>query len=154
MRTRLAAGDQTARAPFAERQPVQRARLGLPSLPTTTIGSFPQTAEVRQMRARFESGEIDAPAYDKFLEDAIAETIALQERLGLDMLVHGEFERNDMVEYFGEQLSGFAFTRHGWVQSYGSRCVRPPIIYGDVARPAPDDGALERLRAVAHRRSR
>jgi len=137
VRDRLAAGDQTARAPFAERQPMQRARLGLPALPTTTIGSFPQTAEVRKMRARFESGDLDEPAYDKFLEDSIAETIALQERLGLDMLVHGEFERSDMVEYFGEQLSGFAFTRHGWVQSYGSRCVRPPLIYGDVARPRP-----------------
>ena len=137
VQARLAAGDAAARAPFAERQPIQRARLGLPTLPTTTIGSFPQTAEVRKMRARFESGDIEESAYDKFLEDSIAETIALQERLGLDMLVHGEFERSDMVEYFGEQLSGFAFTRHGWVQSYGSRCVRPPLIYGDVARPRP-----------------
>jgi len=135
VRDRLAVGDQTARAPFAERQPMQRARLGLPALPTTTIGSFPQTAEVRKMRARFESGDLDEPAYDKFLEDSIAETIALQERLGLDMLVHGEFERSDMVEYFGEQLDGYAFSELGWVQSYGSRCVKPPILFGDISRP-------------------
>jgi len=89
------------------------------------------------MRKRFESGEIDAPAYERYVEESIAETIAMQEKLGLDVLVHGEFERSDMVEYFGEQLSGFAFTRHGWVQSYGSRCVRPPIIFGDISRPVP-----------------
>ena len=89
------------------------------------------------MRRRFETGEIDAATYDQYVEQSIAETIAFQEKLGLDMLVHGEFERSDMVEYFGEQLAGFAFTRHGWVQSYGSRCVRPPVIFGDVSRRRP-----------------
>lgn len=127
----------TNRTPYAERQQIQSERLGLPCLPTTTIGSFPQTAEVRQMRRRFEAGNISPQAYDDFIERAIAEIIAKQEQLGIDMLVHGEFERNDMVQYFGEQLSGFAFTHYGWVQSYGSRYVRPPVIYGDVARPTP-----------------
>ncbi len=127
----------TGRLPVAERRPLQRARLGLPPFPTTTIGSFPQTSEVRRARRRVESGDITEQEYDRFLEETIAATIAAQERLGLDVLVHGEAERNDMVQYFGERLSGFAFTRHGWVQSYGSRCVRPPIIYGDVARPVP-----------------
>jgi 5-methyltetrahydropteroyltriglutamate--homocysteine methyltransferase len=125
------------RLPYAERRQIQAERLGLPSLPTTTIGSFPQTAEVRQMRRRFEAGKITPQEYDGFIEQAITEMIARQEQLGIDMLVHGEFERNDMVQYFGEQLSGFAFTRYGWVQSYGSRYVRPPVIYGDVARPTP-----------------
>jgi len=134
---RLAGAGATARPPYAERRPLQQERLRLPPLPATTIGSFPQTAEVRRMRRRVEAGEIDEAAYDCFVEGAIADAIARQEELGLDVLVHGEFERNDMVQYFGERLSGFAFTRHGWVQSYGSRCVRPPIIYGDVARPAP-----------------
>ncbi len=137
VRARLRQAAPAARAPFAERARAQRARLGLPLLPTTTIGSFPQTAEVRRARRRFESGELAADGYDRFVEGEIAATIRRQEELGLDVLVHGEFERNDMVQYFGEQLSGFAFTRHGWVQSYGSRCVRPPIIVGDVARPAP-----------------
>jgi len=140
VRDRLAAlGPDSERrpAPYPERAAAQRDRLHLPPLPTTTIGSFPQTKEVRAARRRFERGEIDAVAYERFLEDRIAETIAEQEELGLDVLVHGEFERNDMVQYFGEQLAGFAFTRHGWVQSYGSRCVRPPIIFGDVGRPAP-----------------
>ncbi len=125
------------RPPYVERRQIQSERLGLPCLPTTTIGSFPQTAEVRQMRRRFETGQTSQEEYERFIERAIAETIARQEQLGIDVLVHGEFERNDMVQYFGEQLSGFAFTHHGWVQSYGSRYVRPPIIYGDVARPAP-----------------
>ncbi len=137
VRARLRQTAPAARAPFAERTHAQRARLSLPPLPTTTIGSFPQTAEVRRARRRFESGELDADGYDRFVEGEIAATIRRQEELGLDVLVHGEFERNDMVQYFGEQLSGFAFTRHGWVQSYGSRCVRPPIIFGDVARPTP-----------------
>jgi len=136
-RGRLAADGATGRPPYAERRPLQHARLALPPLPTTTIGSFPQTAEARRARRQFESGEITAREYDRFIAEEIARTIRRQEELGLDMLVHGEVERNDMVQYFGEQLSGFAFTRHGWVQSYGSRCVRPPIIYGDVARPAP-----------------
>jgi len=137
IRARLRQATPAARAPFAERAHAQRTRLGLPLLPTTTIGSFPQTAEVRRARRRFESGELAADDYDRFVEGEIAATIRRQEELGLDVLVHGEFERNDMVQYFGEQLSGFAFTRHGWVQSYGSRCVHPPIIFGDVARPAP-----------------
>jgi 5-methyltetrahydropteroyltriglutamate--homocysteine methyltransferase len=137
VRERLARERPTARAPYAERRPRQDVRLGLPPLPTTTIGSFPQTAEVRRMRRRAEAGEIAPDEYERFLEGAVADAVARQEALGLDVLVHGEFERNDMVQYFGEQLSGFAFTRHGWVQSYGSRYVRPPIIYGDVARPGP-----------------
>jgi 5-methyltetrahydropteroyltriglutamate--homocysteine methyltransferase len=115
----------------------QAAVLGLPAFPTTTIGSFPQTAEVRGARARHNRGEIDAETYAGFLREETAQAIRWQEEAGLDMLVHGEFERNDMVQYFGEQLSGFAFTVHGWVQSYGSRCVRPPILFGDVSRRAP-----------------
>ncbi|MBB3172473.1 5-methyltetrahydropteroyltriglutamate--homocysteine methyltransferase [Endobacter medicaginis] len=122
---------------FAERQRAQRERLKLPAFPTTTIGSFPQTEQVRKARADHTAGRIDDAAYEQFLREETARTVAWQEKVGLDALVHGEFERNDMVQYFGEQLDGFAFTRHGWVQSYGSRCVRPPIIYGDVARPAP-----------------
>jgi len=109
----------------------------LPPYPTTTIGSFPQTAEVRGARKQLNDGVLSREGYERFLEAQIDKTIQLQERLGLDVLVHGEFERNDMVEYFGEQLRGFAFTEHGWVQSYGSRYVKPPIIYGDVARPQP-----------------
>ncbi|MDL1900440.1 5-methyltetrahydropteroyltriglutamate--homocysteine S-methyltransferase [Anaerolineae bacterium CFX9] len=122
---------------FATRKAVQAQRLKLPPLPTTTIGSFPQTAEVRAQRTACNQGEITQEQYDDFLKAEIARAIHLQEDIGLDVLVHGEFERTDMVEYFGEQLTGIAFTRHGWVQSYGSRGVRPPILYGDVARPAP-----------------
>lgn len=122
---------------YPERAPLQRTALNLPLLPTTTIGSFPQTAEVRSKRAAWRQGALDDAAYEKFLEAATEECIRRQEEIGLDVLVHGEFERNDMVEYFGEQLDGFAFTRNGWVQSYGSRCVKPPIIYADVERPAP-----------------
>jgi 5-methyltetrahydropteroyltriglutamate--homocysteine methyltransferase len=124
-------------SPHAERQKAQAARLNLPPLPTTTIGSFPQTEAVRATRAQRARGAIDAAQHDAFMEQAIAESIRWQEEAGLDVLVHGEFERNDMVKHFGELLSGFAFTRHGWVQSYGSRCVAPPIIWGDVSRPAP-----------------
>jgi 5-methyltetrahydropteroyltriglutamate--homocysteine methyltransferase len=133
------AGPEMAKraSPFAERTVAQQARLGLPSFPTTTIGSFPQTPEVRKARAAHVRGEIDDAAYDDFLRAETAVTVAWQEQIGLDVLVHGEFERNDMVQYFGEQLSGFAFTRSAWVQSYGSRCVRPPILYGDVSRPKP-----------------
>ncbi len=109
----------------------------LPLYPTTTIGSFPQTAEVRKARKELGDGTLSREAYERFVEEQIDKTIQLQEQLGLDVPVHGEFERNDMVEYFGEQLRGFAFTEHGWVQSYGSRYVKPPIIYGDVARPKP-----------------
>ncbi|MBR1221209.1 5-methyltetrahydropteroyltriglutamate--homocysteine S-methyltransferase [Bradyrhizobium sp. U87765 SZCCT0131] len=122
---------------FAARAAVQRARFQLPAFPTTTIGSFPQTAEVRKARAAHDKGQLDDASYHKFLQDETARTIRWQEDIGLDVLVHGEFERNDMVQYFGEQLAGFAFTRYGWVQSYGSRCVRPPILFGDVSRPAP-----------------
>jgi 5-methyltetrahydropteroyltriglutamate--homocysteine methyltransferase len=106
-------------------------------LPTTTIGSFPQTAEVRKARAAWRAGNLPEAEYETYLEKETVACLREQEEAGLDLLVHGEFERNDMVEYFGEQLQGFAFTQNGWVQSYGSRCVKPPVIYGDVARPAP-----------------
>jgi 5-methyltetrahydropteroyltriglutamate--homocysteine methyltransferase len=122
---------------FAERARTQRQRFNLPAFPTTTIGSFPQTAEVRKARAAHDKGTMSEAEYKKFLYDETARAIRWQEEIGLDVLVHGEFERNDMVQYFGEQLSGFAFTSHGWVQSYGSRCVRPPILFGDVSRPKP-----------------
>jgi 5-methyltetrahydropteroyltriglutamate--homocysteine methyltransferase len=122
---------------FARRAELQRARFNLPPFPTTTIGSFPQTPEVRKARAAHDKGQIDHAEYEQFLREETARTVRWQDEIGLDVLVHGEFERNDMVQYFGEQLAGFAFTRHGWVQSYGSRCVRPPILYGDVSRPKP-----------------
>ena len=122
---------------FALRIPKQNLKLGLPPYPTTTIGSFPQTDEVRQARARWKSGRLTDQEYRAFLEEATRLAIQRQEGLGLDVLVHGEFERNDMVEFFGEKLEGFAFTSQGWVQSYGSRCVKPPIIYGDVRRNRP-----------------
>jgi len=112
-------------------------QIALPALPTTTIGSFPQTAEVRQLRVKYKRGELTEAEYQAAIDAQIAECIKLQEDIGIDVLVHGEFERTDMVEYFGQQLSGFAFTENGWVQSYGSRYVRPPIIYGDVMRPQP-----------------
>ncbi|MFT4257052.1 MAG: 5-methyltetrahydropteroyltriglutamate--homocysteine S-methyltransferase, partial [Pseudoxanthomonas sp.] len=137
---RIAALQPTAsqrQSPYPRRREVQEAKLGLPLFPTTTIGSFPQTHEVRQARAQHKSGKLSAADYDAFLEAETARCVRFQEEIGLDVLVHGEFERNDMVEYFGEQLDGFAFTRNGWVQSYGSRCVKPPVIYGDVTRPAP-----------------
>ena len=122
---------------FAVRSKAQRRRFNLPSFPTTTIGSFPQTTEVRKARAAHTKGVMSAADYEAFLKEETARAIRWQEEIGLDVLVHGEFERNDMVQYFGEQLSGFAFTKHGWVQSYGSRCVRPPILFGDVSRPKP-----------------
>jgi len=121
----------------AQRSALQREALGLPTLPTTTIGSFPQTDDVRRMRAKYKKDEISEEEYEAFIEEQIADTIAAQEEIGLDVLVHGESERGDMVEYFGRQLDGFLFTENGWVQSYGSRCVRPPIIAGDVSRPEP-----------------
>jgi 5-methyltetrahydropteroyltriglutamate--homocysteine methyltransferase len=130
-------GDLSRASAFPRRQAAQRARLKLPPFPTTTIGSFPQTAEVRSARARWKKGELSEADYTTFLERRIAECVGFQDEIGIDVPVHGEFERNDMVEYFGEQLSGFAFTDFGWVQSYGSRCVKPPIIYGDVTRPKP-----------------
>ena len=123
-------------SPYAARAAVQQARLGLPALPVTTIGSFPQTAEVRRARARLARGEIAPAEYEAGMERMIAEAVRWQDEIGVDVPVHGEFERNDMVKYFGEQLAGYAFTRHGWVQSYGSRCVAPPIIWADVSRPA------------------
>ncbi|WP_343687543.1 5-methyltetrahydropteroyltriglutamate--homocysteine S-methyltransferase [Chryseobacterium gleum] len=123
--------------PFRIRKEQQQKVLQLPLFPTTTIGSFPQTAEVRSWRAKFKKGELTAEQYDALLKEETQRTIRWQEDIGIDVLVHGEFERNDMVEYFGEQLEGFVFTKNGWVQSYGSRCVKPPVIFGDVSRPAP-----------------
>jgi 5-methyltetrahydropteroyltriglutamate--homocysteine methyltransferase len=123
------------RSVFAVREQKQNEALKLPLLPTTTIGSFPQTAEIRQARAAFKSGSLNAADYDAAMKAEIAHAVREQEELDIDVLVHGEAERNDMVEYFGEQLAGFAFTQYGWVQSYGSRCVKPPVIVGDVSRP-------------------
>lgn len=123
--------------PFAERIVKQQARLQLPLFPTTGIGSFPQTEHIRSTRGEFKQGKINVVEYENRIRQEIADCIARQEKLGIDVLVHGEAERNDMVEYFGEQLDGYAFTQYGWVQSYGSRCVKPPIIFGDVSRPAP-----------------
>ncbi|CAN6484263.1 unnamed protein product [Victoria cruziana] len=123
------------RSPYAQRTPKQAALLRLPIFPTTTIGSFPQTAEIRQARRQFKSGVLDAAGYRAAMQAEIARSVREQEALGLDVLVHGEAERNDMVEYFGEQLEGYAFSQFGWVQSYGSRCVKPPILFGDISRP-------------------
>lgn len=125
------------RSSYTGRRGIQEQALGLPLLPTTTIGSFPQTAEVRKMRAAFRSGKLEAADYERFVEEETERCIRFQEKAGIDVLVHGEFERNDMVEYFGEQLEGFVFTDNGWVQSYGSRCVKPPVIFGDVFRIKP-----------------
>jgi 5-methyltetrahydropteroyltriglutamate--homocysteine methyltransferase len=133
----LAGVTHNRKSGFAERQAVQEQRFQLPLFPTTTIGSFPQTPEVRKARSAHGKGALSDNQYRTFLEKETADAIRWQEDIGLDVLVHGEFERNDMVQYFGEQLSGFAFTKHAWVQSYGSRYVRPPIIYGDVSRPQP-----------------
>ena len=125
------------KSPFPTRLSQQEKKLQLPLFPTTTIGSFPQTKEIRIQRNKFTKGEITAQEYEKFIEQEIQDTVKIQEELGLDVYVHGEPERNDMVQYFGERLTGYAFTTHAWVQSYGSRCVRPPIVVGDVSRPAP-----------------
>ena len=130
-------GMSRRQSPHATRSRKQAELLGLPAFPTTTIGSFPQTREVRAARAEFKAGKKDAASYNEFLRNETEKAIRFQEKVGLDVLVHGEFERNDMVEYFGEQLDGFAFTQHGWVQSYGSRGVKPHIIYGDVLRSKP-----------------
>jgi 5-methyltetrahydropteroyltriglutamate--homocysteine methyltransferase len=127
--------DYARDTPADERRALQHERVALPRLPTTTIGSFPQTPEIRDARRRLRDGTLPRAEYDEFMRAQIADVIAFQERLGLDVLVHGEPERNDMVEYFGQQLSGFAFSANGWVQSYGSRCVKPPILHGDVSRP-------------------
>src|SRR6266404_6273364 len=124
-------------SPYPQRRKLQEESLKLPLFPTTTIGSFPQTKEVRTARADYKAGKKDEGSYESFLRAETAKAVQFQEEVGLDVLVHGEFERNDMVEYFGEQLAGFAVTDNGWVQSYGSRCVKPPIIYGDVSRKRP-----------------
>lgn len=124
-------------SPFATRRQKQQDAHHLPSFPTTSIGSFPQTEEIRKARADFKKGTIDAAAYESAMKKEIELVVRFQEKIDMDVLVHGEAERNDMVEYFGEQLEGFTFTKNGWVQSYGSRCVKPPIIFGDVSRPTP-----------------
>lgn len=131
----ITAADSQRQSPFAERIEVQRARLNLPAFPTTTIGSFPQTASIRLARQSFKQGKLSASEYTDAMHSEIRNAVETQERLGLDVLVHGEAERNDMVEYFAEQLDGYAFTQYGWVQSYGSRCVKPAIIVGDLSRP-------------------
>jgi 5-methyltetrahydropteroyltriglutamate--homocysteine methyltransferase len=125
------------KSPFPQRYAQQKTHLSLPLFPTTTIGSFPQTKEIRVQRQKFTKGEITEEQYDKFIEKEIQDCVKIQDELELDVYVHGEPERNDMVQYFGERLDGYVFTTHAWVQSYGSRCVRPPIIVGDVSRPAP-----------------
>ncbi len=138
VRERLAAVTSTMaerRSDFPTRRAIQGERLDLPAYPTTTIGSFPQTEAVRKARAAHAKGRLSDAEYEAFLQDETRAAVRWQEEIGIDVLVHGEFERNDMVQYFGEQLEGFVFTQHAWVQSYGSRCVRPPIIYGDVSRP-------------------
>ena len=133
----LTEDDARRSAPFEVRREAQRARLGLPLFPTTTIGSYPQTAEIRQARKELREGQIDPTEYDRRMRAEIDRVIRFQEEIGLDVLVHGEPERNDMVQYFAEQMEGYVFTQNAWVQSYGSRYVRPPIIYGDVNRRHP-----------------
>ncbi|MFK7822672.1 MAG: 5-methyltetrahydropteroyltriglutamate--homocysteine S-methyltransferase [Oligoflexales bacterium] len=140
VKTRLAKVSQKdfkRKSEFGDRQVKQREKLGLPEFPTTTIGSFPQTKEVRQARSHWKKGQLSDSDYDSFLKEETKKCVSFQNEAEIDMLVHGEFERNDMVEYFGECLEGFVFTNHGWVQSYGSRYVKPPIIFGDVSRPKP-----------------
>ncbi|KAF4126389.1 5-methyltetrahydropteroyltriglutamate--homocysteine methyltransferase [Geosmithia morbida] len=129
--------DHNRKSDFTVRIAQQQAKLKLPLFPTTTIGSFPQTKDIRLQRSKFTKGEITEAEYDGFIQKEIRENVKIQEELGLDVFVHGEPERNDMVQYFGERIDGYAFTTHAWVQSYGSRCVRPPIIVGDLSRPAP-----------------
>ncbi len=137
-RLRALPSDADRRAsPYPVRATLQQRRLQLPLFPVTTIGSFPQTTEIRRLRRDHRAGRVSDQDYRAAMQREIAGAVAIQERIGLDVLVHGESERNDMVEYFGEQLSGYAFTRQGWVQSYGTRCVKPPILYGDVSRPRP-----------------
>jgi len=133
----ISAADSQRQSPFVQRIDQQRARLQLPTLPTTTIGSFPQTAAIRLARQAFRQGKLSAAEYSEAMHGEIRHAVEVQENLGLDVLVHGEAERNDMVEYFAEQLDGYAFTRFGWVQSYGSRCVKPALIVGDLSRPQP-----------------
>jgi 5-methyltetrahydropteroyltriglutamate--homocysteine methyltransferase len=134
---RIDAGLGRRQSVFAERAVQQERLLKLPKFPTTTIGSFPQTPEIRLARSQFKSGKLDENSYKEAMRDEIARSVREQEALGLDVLVHGEAERNDMVEYFGEQLEGYALSQYGWVQSYGSRCVKPPILFGDISRPRP-----------------
>jgi 5-methyltetrahydropteroyltriglutamate--homocysteine methyltransferase len=124
-------------APYAERAAQQARVFELPRFPTTTIGSFPQTAQIRKARSDYRAGKLERAEYERRMREEIAYAVRVQEELGLDVLVHGEAERNDMVEYFGEQLNGYAFSEFGWVQSYGSRCVKPPILFGDISRPEP-----------------
>ena len=131
----ITAQDSQRASPYEVRAQAQRQRFNLPKWPTTTIGSFPQTTEIRGLRLDFKKGNLDASHYRTGIAEHIKQAIVEQERLGLDVLVHGEAERNDMVEYFGEHLDGFIFTQNGWVQSYGSRCVKPPVVIGDVSRP-------------------
>lgn len=133
----LSEKDFTRLPAFAEREKIQKEEFNLPLLPTTTIGSFPQTSDVRLTRASYKKGNISESDYEKFMKAKIAECIKLQKNLGLDVLVHGEFERNDMVEYFGECLDGYIFTEKAWVQSYGTRCVKPPVVWGDISRAKP-----------------
>lgn len=140
VRDRVAAvtdADGRRSAPYPERATAQRAHLGLPLLPTTTIGSFPQTAELRTARADLRAGRIDTAGYEERIKTEIRDVLAFQEKAGIDVLVHGEPERNDMVQYFAEQLTGYLATQHGWVQSYGTRYVRPPVLAGDISRPEP-----------------
>lgn len=129
--------DFTRQPDFSEREKIQKKRFDFPLFPTTTIGSFPQTADVKSARKALRSGELSQADYENFIKAKISECVALQEEIGLDVLVHGEFERNDMVEYFGESLNGFIFTEKAWVQSYGTRCVKPPVIWGDISRSKP-----------------
>ncbi len=133
----LAQDDFVRHPAFAERERIQKTELDLPILPTTTIGSFPQTAEVKLNRSNYKNGKISFEQYTEINKSKIAECVSLQEKIGLDVLVHGEFERNDMVEYFGENLDGYIFTERAWVQSYGTRCVKPPVIWGDISRAKP-----------------
>ncbi|KAK8094055.1 hypothetical protein PG997_000740 [Apiospora hydei] len=135
--SKIAEADYNRKSEFSARIAQQQKKLNLPLFPTTTIGSFPQTKEIRLQRNKFTKGEITEAQYDKFIEQEIDMNVKIQDELDLDVYVHGEPERNDMVQYFGERLDGYTFTTHAWVQSYGSRCVRPPIIVGDISRPAP-----------------
>ncbi len=136
---KIVAADYNRKSEFPVRIAQQQKKLNLPLFPTTTIGSFPQTKEIRLQRSKLTKGEIKADQYAKFIEQEIENNVKIQEELGLDVFVHGEPERNDMVQYFGERLDGYAFTTHAWVQSYGSRCVRPPIIVGDISRAGAHD---------------
>jgi 5-methyltetrahydropteroyltriglutamate--homocysteine methyltransferase len=129
--------DARRQSPFEVRREAQRARLDLPLFPTTTIGSYPQTAEIRQARAELREGKLNEAEYQRRMRSEVERVIGFQQEVGLDVLVHGEPERNDMVQYFAEQMEGYVFTQNAWVQSYGSRYVRPPILFGDVSRPAP-----------------